>query len=558
MCGGGVMAARPDPSDSWRNQLLTRTGTIFFFGGAPLLIYFAATIRAGLVTVLASWVPVLAAALAARNQAWPLRARGAQLVAALIVGGAVIVRFSGPTPGMIAYFSLAAVLCTLVIGRGPGLVVLAIGAVCIVVLGSLGREHALAVWEEELPHYATWVRFAMTYSILTGTLVLVVSDAVRRVERDAEQRRVALDRLAESENRYRTLFDGNPLPMLVYDPETTRLLAVNEASVTQYGYTRDELLRMTVGDLAVPGDPHYPEFLAGLGKPRPAVVHVGHRQQQRRDGSIVDIDITSLEVPFAGRLGRLTLARDITPERQGAEERARLEAALRSSETMAALGSIVAGVAHEVRNPLFSISATLDALEAEYGNQQGYAEYAALLRAQVQRLKQLTRDLLEYGKPAKLRLAEVKAEELVRVAVRNCALVAREQGVSVLEEAAVGLPPIQADPVRMQGVLENLVTNAIQHSPRGSTVVVRSALVDPTTLGFSVEDEGVGIAKADLPRLFEPFFSRRKGGTGLGLSIVQRIVEAHGGSVTAENRARGAAFRVQLPLSPAQEVARGA
>ena len=85
---------------------------------------------------------------------------------------------------------------------------------------------------------------------------------------------------------------------------------------------------MSVRDLTVPGDPLYAEFLAGLGQPRPPVVHVGLRQQRRRDGSVIDVDLTSLEVPFAGRTARLTLARNVTAERQAVAERARLQAAV--------------------------------------------------------------------------------------------------------------------------------------------------------------------------------------------------------------------------------------
>jgi PAS domain-containing protein len=133
----------------------------------------------------------------------------------------------------------------------------------------------------------------------------------------------------EHRDRVVGVLDGNPLPMLVYDPDSLRFVAVKNASaVEQYGYGREELLRMSVGDLALPGDPLYAEFFVGLGQPRAAVLHVGLRQQRRRDGSVIDIDLTSLEVPFARRTARLTLARDVTAERQAAAERARLQAAV--------------------------------------------------------------------------------------------------------------------------------------------------------------------------------------------------------------------------------------
>jgi signal transduction histidine kinase len=104
---------------------------------------------------------------------------------------------------------------------------------------------------------------------------------------------------------------------------------------------------------------------------------------------------------------------------------------------------------------------------------------------------------------------------------------------------------------RMEQVFENLIKNAIQHSPSGGTVRAAARLggEEPNlNVVCTVEDEGPGFPEEDIPRMFQPFFSRRRGGTGLGLSIVQRIVEAHGGSIVAANRAGGGAvFAVTLP-----------
>jgi PAS domain S-box-containing protein len=230
---------------------------------------------------------------------------------------------------------------------------------------------------------------------------------------------------------------------------------------------------------------------------------------------------------------------------------AALQESLRRSERMAAIGSLVAGVAHEVRNPLFGISANLDVFERELGERDDFTVYTKLMRSQVARLSRLMQELLDYGKPLVPALSPVRPGEVLGRAAKRCAALAWESGVTLLEHAEADLPSVEVDPVRMDQVLENLVANAIQHSPRGGTVELRATLLAPDgPIVFKVEDEGRGIATADMPRLFEPFFSRRVDGTGLGLSIVQQIVEAHGGSVEASNRAPcGAAFAVKLPLS---------
>jgi PAS domain S-box-containing protein len=244
---------------------------------------------------------------------------------------------------------------------------------------------------------------------------------------------------------------------------------------------------------------------------------------------------------------RVVTFRDVT-------EFTRMQGQLRRAQTLQAMGTLVAGVAHEVRNPLFSISASVDALEAVIGERSEVSDCTGLLRSQVHRLNQLMRDLLDYGKPSVLRLAPAQLADVLRRAFRSCAGLARDREVTVEEHLAAGLPAVVLDSPRVEQVLENLLANAIQHSPKGARVVVSGDLDEAEkspVLRCVVEDEGPGLPVEDVAKVFEPFFSRRKGGTGLGLSIVQRIVEAHGGRILAGNREMGGArFEVRLPIRP--------
>jgi signal transduction histidine kinase len=248
------------------------------------------------------------------------------------------------------------------------------------------------------------------------------------------------------------------------------------------------------------------------------------------------------EVPWT-----VFVIRDVT-------ETVRLRDDLQRQETLAEVGSLVAGVAHEVRTPLFSISATLDAFEGEMPSE--HDEAVMLLRAQVKRLSNLMSDLLDYGRPPVLQLERAGIEDVVRRAAVLCTPLAAETGVTVRTDFAGHPTAVDRDARRLEQAFQNLIANAIQHAPRGSEVVVTvrgARRGSGRYVDCIVTDQGPGITAEALPRLFEPFFTRRHGGTGLGLPIVQRIVEAHGGTVTAVNRpSTGAAFTISLPAAPAE------
>lgn len=246
-----------------------------------------------------------------------------------------------------------------------------------------------------------------------------------------------------------------------------------------------------------------------------------------------------------------SLQQEIENRRKAEAEQARLQASLRRSETMSALGVLVAGVSHEVRNPLFGISSTLDAMEARFKERKEYRRYLDVLREQTRRLSRLAQELLDYGRRSNPVRVPGAVDEAIAQAVRTCATLALQSGIKIIDSTRKGLAPIAVDASLLLRVFQNLLENAIQHSPSGETVVVEVKAADRDGRAWiecTVSDSGPGFRQEDLPRIFEPFFSHRPGGTGLGLAIVQRIVEDHGGVVLAENRPEGGAMMtVRLP-----------
>lgn len=263
-------------------------------------------------------------------------------------------------------------------------------------------------------------------------------------------------------------------------------------------------------------------------------------------GELIDVHVSSflMRTPSGAPMAFATVQRDL-------REHKRLESRLRQVETMSALGQLLAGVAHEVRNPLFAISAMLDAMEVRFEPASEHRTFLTALRNESNRLNAVMRDLLEYGRPQEEALEVGALAPIVEQSLRDCAGSAERAGVR-LESTVDASLRVRLNALRLTQVFQNLLENAIQHTPAGGSVRFRAELrSDPAPfVECKVIDGGVGFREEDLPHVFEPFFTRRPGGTGLGLSIVQRIVVQHGGDVWAENRGEGGGqVIVRLPKS---------
>jgi signal transduction histidine kinase len=251
------------------------------------------------------------------------------------------------------------------------------------------------------------------------------------------------------------------------------------------------------------------------------------------------------------------LRREIAERERAEQARVKLEAALRRSETMSAMGALVGGVAHEVRNPLFAISSMLDAMDARFKDREEYRRYTDVLREETNRLNKLMTELLQYGRPVEAELSPGLLPEVIAESVHGCSALAEQTKVKIVNDVRTNDACVMMDRTRLAQVFQNLLQNAIQHSPSGASVTIETCKIqddEQEWIACAVKDAGSGFAKEDLSRIFEPFFTKRQGGTGLGLSIVQRIVEEHGGTIAARNGpAGGAIMEVRLPVAHAEQ-----
>lgn len=244
---------------------------------------------------------------------------------------------------------------------------------------------------------------------------------------------------------------------------------------------------------------------------------------------------------------------EIAERRRAQEEQALLQDSLRRAEAWSELGVLLAGVIHQVRNPLFGISSIVDAMDARFGAREEYQRYVGRLREQVTRISALLQDLLEYAKPSQAERSPEAVGHVIEEALRACRPLAEQRGVQVQSHIDRATPPLAADRPRLVRAFECLIENALQHSPPGGKVevTVRTGRADGTSIECTIADSGPGFSEEDLCRAFEPFFSRRPGGTGLGLAIAQSIVTDHAAQIVAANRPGGGAV-LTVHFSPGE------
>lgn len=278
----------------------------------------------------------------------------------------------------------------------------------------------------------------------------------------------------------------------------------------------------------------------------------GEQVQERE----LELDV-GLEAPLAmavsgarivgeeGReVGAILLLRDL-------REIKRLEAAVRRAEKLAAIGSLAAGVAHEIRNPLSSIKAAATFFGQQFDKGSDAARMSEIMIQEVERLNRAVTQLLEYARPSQLDAREVDLPVLVARSLELVRQDAQARGVTVSLDVSQAPATARLDPDRLIQALLNLYLNAIQAMESGGELTVRSEKSGQGAVRITVTDTGPGLPFDDAQRVFDPYVTTKARGAGLGLAIVQKIVEAHHGEVDVRSTpGQGASFSITLPLSP--------
>ncbi len=240
---------------------------------------------------------------------------------------------------------------------------------------------------------------------------------------------------------------------------------------------------------------------------------------------------------------------------------------------LASLGSLVAGLAHEIRSPLGSLRGLAQLLQEDIIERGGKAEYIEVIIKEIDRLNKVVEELLTFAQPSTFTFEDRDVEEIVRETVSLVKTAFPEKKIAVMEDYRGGLPRIAVEADKMTQAMLNIINNALEASPEGGTIKVKTDFTRPSTdtdntgshgsapstprhVLIDIFNSGDPISFEDSERVFNPFFTTKPGGIGLGLSIAQQIVTAHGGHIRVvnemEGKRKGVIFRIELPIAGAE------
>ena len=397
-------------------------------------------------------------------------------------------------------------------------------------------------------------------------------EQLARVEAELAAQNHTAAAIQQNEARFRLLFAANPQPMWVYDLETLCFTEVNAAAVQKYGYSREEFLQLRLTDIRPQED--VPQLMRHLSAQRPTTQR-GEWRHRLRDGTLIDVEITSHTLELDGRPAALVVARDITERKRAqadvlaANERLRealdalaaTQQQIVQQERLKALGEMASGIAHDFNNALSPVLGFSDLLMTQpesLRDTEKVRRYLALIHTGASDAAEVVRRLREfYRSPEETEeLGAVELPSLVRQAIDLTQPRWKDQAQAegrtvVVHDRCEDTPPVQGAEAALREALMNLIFNAVDAMPGGGAITLATRWEPDTGLvALEVTDTGTGMDEATRLRCLEPFFTTKgEKGTGLGLAMVYGIVQRFGGTIDiASTPGAGTTFALRFPV----------
>jgi PAS domain S-box-containing protein len=365
---------------------------------------------------------------------------------------------------------------------------------------------------------------------------------------DITDRKQAELSLRQSEERFRLAFEEGPLGMATFMPDGI-IREANHVFAQMVGFSRDELAGKSVDFIAHPDD--VAEGMATMRRIVDGEIsrHTWEKRYVAKNGRTMwgRVTATALRDPEGNLMCVLAMVENITERKQS-------EQALRRAERLASIGTLAAGIAHEINNPLGAIMLSVDAviMSEDRPNRSEILNVALEnIRASALRCGRIVKSVLQFARDDVSRKLPGDLGEVARRARDMAHSYAAKQRVSLRLEISDPLPPVEMNTTEMGQVFINLLSNAIEASEPGDCVTVRIAPRNDE-MEIIFQDQGAGMTDNQVNRMFDPFYTSRaeQGGTGLGLSITYGIIEQHGGKIGVQSsHGKGTTITIRLPLA---------
>ena len=360
------------------------------------------------------------------------------------------------------------------------------------------------------------------------------------ISRDVTEYRNLLSRLRASEKNFRTILD-TATDAIISINEDHKIILFNNAAERIFGYKREEVFKKDLNILIPPKYGNHARFIKRFLETRKPKI-IGKTQSLnafRKNGEEFPIELGLSFHEMDGNHTFTAIIRDISVQKK-------LEEKLIRSGRLAAVGTTVAHVAHEIKSPLMIIGGFSYQIRNSLDDEKAVKKLDMILD-EVGRLERLVANLGDFTKVYKLVRRPADINSVIQDVLKIFSGIYPSDKYPMRADLAPNLTEIQCDPDKLKQVVINIVTNGVEAMEEGGSIALK-------TLGWSsgveirIRDEGIGISEEDIRHIFEPFYTTRDRGSGLGLAVSYKIVEAHGGEMWVESvKGKGTTFFVRLP-----------
>ncbi len=393
-----------------------------------------------------------------------------------------------------------------------------------------------------------------------------VKDLIAEHEKNIEEREALIEKLAASENKYRTLFEDSLQAMSL--SRQGKLVDVNPAWLKLHDYAdKTEILGKDISEFI------HPEDRAALEKRRANWSSLTARVTRMRDitrsGTAIDVEVFSSRITYDGAASVLATVRDITELKKSENNRLQLEARLQRAEKMEAVATLAGGVAHDLNNILSGIVGYPDLILMQLPEDSVLVDPVRTIQDSGKKAAAIVQDLLTLARRGVTTREVVNFNQVVHNYLKSPEykkMLSYHPGVEVALALSSDLLNLSGSPVHLAKTMMNLVSNAAEAMPDGGriTIATENRYIDPHRKGFeeipegeycvlTVHDTGIGISKEDIEKIFEPFYTKKKmgrSGTGLGMAVVWGTVKDHAGFIRIRSEVgQGAVIRLYFPAT---------